>query len=129
MIYDTEMIKDMDISDNVFDDSGEIWSFNECLSRFCSEVDDFRKATVKFYFRTLRQWRAQARVDNVSCVFDLDTTVPVKTTADYQLWERQNAFVMSMLNTNIVGGQAQTIVCTHSIDGDAHAVMQEFHAH
>jgi hypothetical protein len=36
---------------------------------------------------------------------------------------------MSMLNTNIVGGQAQTIVCTHSIDGDAHAVMQEFHAH
>jgi hypothetical protein len=83
----------------------------------------------KFYFRTLRQWRAQARVDNVSCVFDLDTIVPVKTTADYQLWERQNAFVTSMLNTNIVGGQAQTIVRTHSIDGDAHAVMQEFHAH
>jgi hypothetical protein len=57
-------------------------------------------------------------------VFDLNTTVPVKTTVDYQLWERQNA----MLNTNIVGGQAQTIVCTHSIDGDTHAVMQEFHA-
>jgi hypothetical protein len=62
-------------------------------------------------------------------VFDLDTTVPVKTAADYQLWECQNAFVMSMLNTNIVGGQAQTIVRTHLIDGDAHAVMQEFHAH
>jgi hypothetical protein len=61
-------------------------------------------------------------------VFDLNTSVPVKTTADYQLWERQNAFVMSILNTNIVGGRAQTFVCTHSIHSDAHAVMQEFHA-
>ena len=62
-------------------------------------------------------------------MFDLETTVPLKTTADFQLWERQNAFVMSMLNNNIVGRQAQTIVRKHSIDGDAHAVMKEFHAH
>jgi len=61
----------------------------------------------KFYFRTLRQWRAQARVDNVLRIFELETTAPLRTTVDFQLWEHQNAFVMSMLNTNIVGGQAQ----------------------
>jgi hypothetical protein len=29
---------------------------------------------------------------------------------------------------NVVGGQAQTIVCKHSIHGDADVVMKEFHA-
>jgi hypothetical protein len=61
-------------------------------------------------------------------VFDLEKIAPLRSTVDYQLWEHQNAFVMSMINTNIVGGQAQTIVCKHSVTGDANTVVKEFHA-
>jgi hypothetical protein len=56
----------------------------------------------KFYFCTLQQWCAQARAGNVSCVADLKTAVPFKTTADYQLWEHQNAFVMSLVKTQLM---------------------------
>jgi hypothetical protein len=38
--------KDMDATDDVFEDPDEIWSSKEFLARVCSVVDDFQKATV-----------------------------------------------------------------------------------
>jgi hypothetical protein len=45
-IDDTEIIEDVDATDDVFEDPDEIWSSQECLTRVRSVVDDFRKATV-----------------------------------------------------------------------------------
>jgi hypothetical protein len=40
-IDDTEMIEDINVTDNVFEDPDEIWSSKGWLARVCSVVNDF----------------------------------------------------------------------------------------
>ena len=85
--------------------------------------------TLKNYFCTMCQWRAQACVNEVECIFNPSTNVPPVTTEDYCLWNLQQAFVMSVLNHCVQGGQAQAILCQYSSLGDAHNALSEIITH
>lgn len=82
---------------------------------------------LKTYFRTIRQWNAQAKVDDVGRIFDPKGVVPDRATEDFRLWERQQAYVMSVLTQAITGGQALTILRRHTLEGDAHQVLVDVH--
>ena len=52
-------------------------------------------------------------------IFDSNTTIPDENTEVFNLWNKQQAYVMSMLNTAVSGGQAHTIIRVHTTNGDA----------
>ena len=86
------------------------------VSAFDSQQKQDIKSYMKFnghtkmYFRSIRQWRGQSQVDNVERIFDSNTTIPDENTEDFNLWNKQQAYVMSMLNTAVSGGHAHTII-------------------
>ena len=84
---------------------------------------------LKTYFRTIRQWKSQARVDGVSRVFEETTIIPALETEDFRLWEKQQAFVMSVLNSSITQGQAHTILRRYADEGNAHQVLLDIYHH
>ena len=57
-------------------------------------------------------------------IFDRNTTIPNKNTEDFNLWNKQQAYVMSMFNTAISGGQAHTIIRSHATNGDSWSAIK-----
>ena len=59
--------------------SGHVSAFDASQKQHVKSYNKFN-STLKMYFRTMRQWKGQARVDNVSRIFDDSPTIPDKTT-------------------------------------------------
>jgi hypothetical protein len=108
--------------------STQVSAFDYGIKRDVKSYSKFN-GTPKLYFQAICQWKGQAHVDNVSRIFDLNALIPAENSEDMNLWKRQEAFVMSMLYTNVTGGQAQTIVCQHATTGSAHQVIHDLHNH
>ena len=95
------------------------------------DTKSYRKfnGTLKLYFRTIRQWSSQDRVDGVERIFDPHTIVPDPSMEDFRLWNMQQAYVMSVLTYTLSAGQALTVLRKYSSLGDAHDALKEIHDH
>ena len=93
---------------------GEVTSMqvNAFVASHRRDVKSYKKfnGKLKLYFRTIRQWSSQARVDGVERIFDKNIVVPDPSMEDYRLWTMQQAYIMSVLTYVIDGGQALTVL-------------------